>query len=658
MEQPISKTRHVSYHQPLILLLVLFAFFMSALVSRSVFERLPHLEDEVAYLFQAKMATHGDLVIESPQPRRAFWQPFIIDRDGQRFGKYPIGWPALLALGVAMGQTWVINAFFSALNVALVYQLGREVFNPDVGALAAMLTAFSPMALLLNGTLMGHTAALFFTTLFMYAYWRIERANKRKHSVLRWGIVAGISLGMMAIMRPLTAIGISAPFVLWSAFRLLRALMQTRKVPLGVTFPLIVIGGSATVIALLISLLIQLEPIQHLYLLIARRLEFALYVGLVTSALIYIPILIAIIFTYAVWRFEHSQSKQDRLRLGILAGVSLGIMAVTNIQFAAIIAVLFLVWSVFRLRSEFHPDVPRFVNTLRPLIALGVVAVLFALTIPLHSYLATGNPRLNLYTLVWDYDQVGFGECCGRNGHTLEKGIRQARFDLSLMAADLFGWQVQPLTPEMTTHLLNEADYWPGTGLSWILLPFGLLIGIKKRWTWLLVGVTLALIGVHLAYWIGSQRYSTRYYFEALTALTLISALPLAWLVRRLPRIAGPMVVYGGLLAALVYGMYAYSTPRINTLYRFNRVGQEQIAEVQARRFTDRPALVIINGTDVRWRAFGSLMAVTSPYLDSDIVAAWNYGDDELHAELVALFPDREVIEMDAHENESTFRAG
>ncbi|MBC7812561.1 MAG: glycosyltransferase family 39 protein [Burkholderiales bacterium] len=529
MEQPISKTRHVSYHQPLILLLVLFAFFMSALVSRSVFERLPHLEDEVAYLFQAKMATHGDLVIESPQPRRAFWQPFIIDRDGQRFGKYPIGWPALLALGVAMGQAWVINAFFSALNVALVYRLGREVFNPDVGALAAMLTAFSPMALLLNGTLMGHTAALFFTTLFMYAYWRIERANKRKHSVLRWGIVAGICLGMVAIMRPLTAIGIATPFVLWSAMRLLRNLVRGRK---------------------------------------------------------------------------------------------------------------------------------PFVATLRPLIALGIVAILIALTIPLHSYLATGNPRTNLYTLVWDYDQVGFGECCGRNGHTLEKGIRQARFDLSLMAADLFGWQLQPLTPEMITHLLNEADYWPGTGLSWILLPFGLLIGIKKRWTWLLVGVTLALIGVHLAYWIGSQRYSTRYYFEALTALTLISALPLAWLVRRLPRIAGPIVVYGGLLAALVYGLNAYSTPRINTLYRFNRVGQELIAEVQARRFTDRPALVIINGTDVRWRAFGSLMAVTSPYLDSDIVAAWNYGDDALHAEIVALFPDREVIEMDAHENESTFRAG
>src|SRR5688572_33255737 len=116
-----SKT---NYYTLLAVALIFFAFFMSALVSRAVFERLPHLEDEIAYLFQAKVFAGGQLVIEQPQPRQAFWQPFVIDHNesGNRFGKYTPGWSAVLALGVLMGQAWVINGFMAALTVVLVYR--------------------------------------------------------------------------------------------------------------------------------------------------------------------------------------------------------------------------------------------------------------------------------------------------------------------------------------------------------------------------------------------------------------------------------------------------------------------------------------------------------------------------------------------------------
>ena len=171
-------TRPFPKHALIAVLLAFFAFFMSALVSRTVFERLPHLEDEMAYLFQARTYAGGNLVIPTPEPRRAYWQPFLIDQGGERFGKYTPGWPMQLAVGVLLGQTWIINAFYAALTVALVYRLGREIFNADVGVIAAALTAFSPMALLLDGTLMGHTAALFAATLFLYAYWRIERGKR------------------------------------------------------------------------------------------------------------------------------------------------------------------------------------------------------------------------------------------------------------------------------------------------------------------------------------------------------------------------------------------------------------------------------------------------------------------------------------------------
>ncbi len=88
-----------------------------------------------------------------------------------------------------------LNAYFTnngnmartahELNIhrnTLVYRLGREMFDPATGAVAALLTATSPAALLLNGTLMGHTAALFATTLLMFAFWRMERAQDRERT--------------------------------------------------------------------------------------------------------------------------------------------------------------------------------------------------------------------------------------------------------------------------------------------------------------------------------------------------------------------------------------------------------------------------------------------------------------------------------------------
>lgn len=575
-----------------VLLLALFSFLMSALVSRTVYERLPHLEDEMAYLFQARTLARGDLVIESPRPARAYWQPFVIDRDGKRFGKYPLGWPILLAGGVIMGQPWVINAFLSALIVALVYRLGRDLFNADTGLMAAALAAFSPMALLLNGTLMGHTAALFAAMLFMWAYRRMERSP----APLRWGLLAGLALGLLVANRPLAGAAVAAPFVAYSGVRLVRTLLRRAR---------------------------WSDPLAY--------------------------------------------------------------------------------------AASPEPPRPAFLTTLRPLLALSAGALLVSLLIPIYQYAATGDPAQNLYTLVWSYDRVGFGEGRGRNIHTLEKGIRQTRWDLSLAAADLFGWQLGGM-PDESQRLRTSAVYWPVIGMSWMLIPFGLIIGLGRRWpawaawlavgaalffltttlpqvtlrdpafamlwmgaavvwmlvpfvfllagplddraawTWLLLAVPMCLVGLHMAYWIGSQLYSTRYYFEGLGALAILSAVPLAHLARR-----RRWPVYAALAVVLVFSLYAYSTPRITPLYRFNWVSPELIEAVEARREDDRPVLVLVAGSEVRWRALGPLMAITSPYLDSDIVVAWDTLAEGVRENILARFPDRQVIEMTAQANTACF---
>lgn len=592
MMPPEASPKKTAFHNALVLLAIFFAFIMSARVSQSVFERLPHLEDEVAYLWQARLLTYGQTVIASPQPPHPFWQPFVVDYNGQRFGKYSLGWPALLAVGFALGQPWLINAWLSALTLALVYRLGREIFDPDSALIAALLTAFSPMALLLNGTLMGHTAALFTTTLFLYAYWRLEQGKQ----ALRWSIVAGIALGLTIINRPLAGLALAVPFAAWSAVRLVRAAMTAERIA----------------------------------------------------------------------------PTSERLKL------------------------------VF---TSLRP-------TLTSLVILSGLTLLITAAIPAYNYTAVGDSSQNLYLLVWSYDRVGFGEGYGRHGHTLEKGVRQTRWDLSLTAADIFGWETGSITPEAQEHILFQADYWPNVGLSWILLPFGLLLAFKRRWlwpavwlgvgllifmqttqlparqlqdpnfaflwmagaalwlllplgatllerfdhqinwTWLLLILPLALLVLHIAYWIGSQRYSTRYYFEGLTAFALLSALPLGWLARR-----WRWPLYGALGVVLLWSLVAYSIPRITPLYRFNWVSPELIRAVEARREGDRPVLVIVTGEpgQVKWRAYGSLTAISSPHLDSQIVVALNEAGAAERTAILAQFPDHQIIEMTGVGNYACF---
>ncbi len=381
------------------------------------------------------------------------------------------------------------------------------------------------------------------------------------------------------------------------------------------------------------------------------------------------------------------------------------------------------------------------------------MTILLSVSVPLYNRAAVGDPLFDLYRLVWDYDRIGFGQGYGRNGHTLTKAFNHGRFDLSLTAADLFGWQLGTITdangavfPDVVTQLTTEGDYWLRTGVSWVLLPFGLIVAFRRKsvwvalwflllfgwmrfafewqggaqmtnpvfawlwifvafawlfapflvlrqrrevWTWILVAVTLALLGFQMTYWIGAQRYSTRYYYEALTAVCILSALPVAWLARLLftktntvgtpfmasaasaPQTDAPLrvptsqhgwrqfvqpLIYGLFAAVLIYSLVAYSLPRIGVLHGFNHVNRERIADIEARREPGRDVLVVINGDDVRWRAFGALMASTSPYLDSPIVAAWNFQDsDTLRADILARFPDRQVIEMDAQGEEAWF---
>jgi 4-amino-4-deoxy-L-arabinose transferase-like glycosyltransferase len=582
------------------LLCVVLAFAGSLIVSNQVFERLPHLEDEFAYLYQARIFARGEVAIATPRPIRAYWQPFLLDVNDNRFAKYTPGWPLLLSVGARLDAPWIVNAWLAMLTVALVYRLGREVFSRATGAVAALLTATSPAALLLDGSLMSHSASLFFTTLFLYAFWKVEKSISPQRTQTR---LCPFWFRKDRNNQPLSP---RPPFPSRAGER--GSSFLSEKVPLSMRNGEGDVGGE---------------------------------VPSVVKALLW----------------------------GGVGGIALGMVLIIRPWTAVGVAAPFFVYGAGRvLWTVLRRSCRDGWRVLRPLLVLAVATVLVGMAWPTFNYTVSaprgetfphylgrflrGDRDTNLYLRVWPYDRPGFGPGHGRveGGHTPAIGWRHAKQDLRCASRDLFGWAAPPesgVTVEQNACLATSRGY------SWLLLPIGLLAGLRRRWTWLLLALPASLVVVHIAYWVGGGVYGARYCFEGLTATALVSAEGLTGLARCLSSLVRPRVAHGrglsqgtlyaALAALTIYSVAIYSPARLWPLRGYGNVSQAPIQEVnRLRRDPDRPVVVIAWG-ESSWREVAALMAVTDPHLDSDIVLARDPARSNL-ATLLAQWPDREVI--------------
>jgi len=212
---------------------------LSLWVSSSVYGRLPHLADEFAFLWEAEVMAEGRIELPTPFEPRSFLVPFVVDHEGHRFGKYTPGWPAALSLGARLEAPWVVNAILAGFSIWLIYRLGSKVAGEWVGLLAAALSISSPMFLMLSGSLLSHTFSLFLTCVFSLAWLELFLFKKEEiggqllpgQKLPNWILVgsAGLSLGLLAVTRPLTAVGVGLPFLVHGVILFVRGQGSVRK---------------------------------------------------------------------------------------------------------------------------------------------------------------------------------------------------------------------------------------------------------------------------------------------------------------------------------------------------------------------------------------------------------------------------------------------
>ncbi|MGD2078522.1 MAG: glycosyltransferase family 39 protein, partial [Chloroflexota bacterium] len=195
--------------------LLLWVFAWSLFIGSDLLGGIPHVQDSITYRFQAQTLARGRLAAPAPPEPAAFEQEFMLVQDGRWFGKYPPGYPLLLAIGELLGLASLVNPLLATLSVALIFTLGAHWYRQSVGLLAAFLAAISPFFLITSGNFMAHAAELFWVLLFMVSWTRVVRkpASSAKENWL-WLVGAGVALGMIFLTRQLTALAIAGPFAL------------------------------------------------------------------------------------------------------------------------------------------------------------------------------------------------------------------------------------------------------------------------------------------------------------------------------------------------------------------------------------------------------------------------------------------------------------
>lgn len=197
--------------RPLLLLLGFCCAAQALFLALVPLQGVAHLNDEVAYTVQARLAAAGMRLGPGLEGPEVLDYPFVVVHP-QVYGIFPPGWPVLLALGEALGLGVLVNPLLALALPALAWLVAREWLDEAGARLAAGVMAFSPGVLLLAASRMPHTSALAALLLTLAVLLR-----GRDRPWAWWA--AGAALGYITAARPFDGVVIGGPLALWGLTR-------------------------------------------------------------------------------------------------------------------------------------------------------------------------------------------------------------------------------------------------------------------------------------------------------------------------------------------------------------------------------------------------------------------------------------------------------
>ncbi len=342
-----------------------------------------------------------------------------------------------------------------------------------------------------------------------------------------------------------------------------------------------------------------------------------MFLGLTSSLLQHsLCALCLLIFTWCYFKIYLASNAP--CSISILGGAALGAAALTRpytaLAYAAPLALL-AAWQVARTRRA---------ALLRTYGLMGLVGALLALSLLLYTYALTGQFMIEMYSLVWPYDRIGFGPGHGvlPGGHTLGVAVLNAGIDLNDLATVLLGWPY----------------------LSWLPVLLGLTLPPRRDVSRIVFLPFVAIVVAHGAYWIqGSSLYGPRYYYEASPLLWLLASHGVCKLWHRVQAtrfktlgLVLMRVALAILVGVNVLGVMPARFEFWRGLYGVTRGPRDQITSLGIHN-----ALVFVRIQ--HWGDYSELAWTNTLALDGDVVFALDE-DPAANEAVMAAYPGRRVF--------------
>jgi len=180
------------------LILALGAAVASAVLAFTVYQRHPHIPDEVVYLLQARTFAAGSLTLPA-RPVPSAFDLYLMDNSPLGwYSVVPPGWALVLLPGAWLGLEWLVNPVLTGGCIVLASLVLQQLYDQRTARLALLLLAVSPWSLFLGMSYMSQTATL---AAALAATLGVMRARRSGQS--RWAWLGGLALGLVAVIRQL-----------------------------------------------------------------------------------------------------------------------------------------------------------------------------------------------------------------------------------------------------------------------------------------------------------------------------------------------------------------------------------------------------------------------------------------------------------------------
>ncbi|NNF37290.1 MAG: hypothetical protein HKN71_01375, partial [Gemmatimonadetes bacterium] len=185
---------------------------VTAALNAFSYEATPHVPDELVYLIHARTFAAGLIDLPLPPVPAGFELDLMTVDPDRWFSPVPPGWPAVLAIGVALGAPSWVNPVLSGLAVWLTARVVRLVY-PDarVAWWSAVLLALSPWFLFQGMNYMTHAVSLVAALAAAFCVGRTVRDG-----AAAWLLPGGLAIGMVGLIRPFEGLLVAVVLGLWT----------------------------------------------------------------------------------------------------------------------------------------------------------------------------------------------------------------------------------------------------------------------------------------------------------------------------------------------------------------------------------------------------------------------------------------------------------